>query len=168
MEIMETMETMETTNYTDVINNLITARIRNSILNSFNHIACFISKNNTYHEIIGFNSDKSQFGNSFIKTHAEIDAVQKIRYYMKCKIIKRNKMDLIVLRLNKYGKLCQSAPCYHCTCFLNSKKTKQLVKINKIYYSNQNETITAINFNDWVKYQNCNKHVSKCWKKWVS
>jgi hypothetical protein len=157
--------------YEDIIKGMIDTRIKSSIYDSFNHIAVFISKNSTFTPIImkmvGFNSNKKQFGNSFINTHAEIDAMNKIKYYIKCKIIKKTNMDLIVLRINKSGKLCQSAPCYHCTCFLSSKHIKKLIKINKIYYSNQNETITSIKFNDWVTAQECNKHISNCWKKWT-
>jgi hypothetical protein len=159
---------MEITTYNNVINNLITIRIKNTIFGSFNHIACLISENNDFPLIIGLNSDKSQFSNKTIKTHAEIDAIKKIRYYKRCNIIKNNKMDLIVLRVNKFGKLCLSAPCYHCTCFLNSKKTKKIIKINKIYFSNENETITSFKFQDWVNFQNNNKHISNCWKNRIN
>jgi hypothetical protein len=107
------------------------------------------------------------FGNNIIKTHAEMDAIQKIKYYFKCKIIKNNRMDLIILRVNKYGQLCNSAPCYHCTRFLETTKTKKLITINRIYYSKNNGKIYNIKFNDWVLLQNSNKHISKCWKHWT-
>jgi hypothetical protein len=156
-----------TSEYSDVITYLINKRMLYTP-DTFNHIACVIPINQYCHKTIGINSDKTQYGNTIIKTHAEMDAVLKMKYFVKNKIIKKNKMDLIVLRLNREGKLCLSAPCYHCTCFLDSKKTRKLIKINRIFYSNQYETITSIKFEDWVEWQKCNKHISRCWKNWIT
>jgi hypothetical protein len=68
-------------------------------------------------------------------------------------------MNLIVLRINKNGDLCESGPCLHCTkeLFENS-----FVQIDKLYYSRAGGSITCIKFEHWVKYGKLN--VSKGWK----
>ena len=109
--------------------------------------------------VIGENSDKSLYSNSKIKTHAEMDALNKIKNLLRCKKIKKNKMDLIVLRINKSGQLCESAPCFHCTKELSSNN---IVQIDKLYFSRSDGTITCIKFSEWIK--NGTSHVSKGWK----
>jgi hypothetical protein len=102
------------------------------------------------------------YGNNLIKTHAEIDALKKIESMIKCKKIKKKKMNLIVLRINKSGLLCESAPCYHCTIELQKN---QNIIIDKLFFSRADGTITCIKFSDWVVKDNY--HVSKGWR-WVS
>ena len=72
---------------------------------------------------------------------------------------KLNKMNLIVIRTNKSGNLCNSAPCNHCTeCLINDKN----IKIDKLYYSNENGRIECVKFNEWIN--NGDKHISEGWK----
>ena len=108
---------------------------------------------------MGENSNRSLYSNDKIRTHAEMDALNKVKNLLKCKKIKKNKMNLMVLRINKIGDLCDSAPCFHCTKELSNN---DYVKIDKLYYSKYDGTITCVKFNDWV----CNgtSHVSKGWK----
>lgn len=109
--------------------------------------------------MVGENSDKSLFGNSKIKTHAEIDALKKLLKLIKFKKIKKPCMDLLVLRVNKNLSLGESAPCYHCTQML-SKCTN--ITIDKLYYSCNGGSICCIKFSDWVI--NGTDHVSKGWR----
>ncbi len=109
--------------------------------------------------VIGENSDNPLYSNSKIKTHAEMDVLNKTKELIRCKKIKKNKMNLIVLRINKSGRLCESAPCFHCTKELASNN---YVQIDKLYYSRSDETITCIKFDNWVKYGTT--HISKGWK----
>jgi deoxycytidylate deaminase len=100
------------------------------------------------------------YGDIKIKTHAEMDALNKIKKrFSRNKTNKFNKMNLIVIRTNKSGNLCNSAPCKHCTeCLINDKN----VKIDKLYYSNENGKIECVKFSDWIN--NGNKHISEGWK----
>ena len=109
--------------------------------------------------VIGENSDKPLYSNSKIKTHAEMDVLNKTKNLLRCKKIKKNKMDLIVLRINKSGKLCESAPCFHCTKELASN---DFIQIDKLYFSRADQTITCIKFDEWVN--NGTSHVSKGWR----
>lgn len=109
--------------------------------------------------VIGENSERSLHGNSLIKTHAEMDAMKNLTGFIRCKKIKKEKMNLIVLRINKGGNLCESAPCYHCTLELAKNKN---IHIDKLYYSRADGTITCIKFKEWV--DNGLFHVSKGWK----
>jgi hypothetical protein len=109
--------------------------------------------------VIGENSDKPLYSNSKIKTHAEMDALNKFKNLLRCKKIKKNKMNLIVLRINKSGQLCESAPCFHCTKELASN---EYIQIEKLYFSRADQSITCIKFDEWVN--NGTSHVSKGWK----
>jgi len=88
-----------------------------------------------------------------------MDALNKAKNLLKCQKIKKNKMNLVVLRVNKRGDLCESAPCFHCTKELNNNN---IVQIDKLFYSRADGTITCVKFNDWVT--NGTSHVSKGWK----
>ena len=111
---------------------------------------------------MGENSERYRFNNIKIKMHAEIDALNNLHYLIhsgKMKKINIKKMDLIVIRVTKTGKLGESAPCYHCTNELN-KNSK--IKINNLYYSKNDGTIKCIKFDEW--YKNGTSHVSKGWR----
>ena len=109
--------------------------------------------------ITGENSTNPLYSNNKIKTHAEMDALNKTVNLLRCKKIKKNKMNLIVLRVNKLGKLCESAPCFHCTKELSENN---FIHIDKLYFSRSDETITCIKFDEWVNNGTC--HVSKGWR----
>jgi hypothetical protein len=91
-----------------------------------------------------------------------MDALGKLEYLVKSGRYKKNKIDLLVIRTNKNGRLCESAPCYHC-----SKELAQnsFIKIDKLYFSRSDNTITCVKFSDFIKRDNI--HVSKGWK-WIN
>jgi hypothetical protein len=145
--------------YWYVIDYLIQKRIMNisklSEANHLCHIATFVDKKRKDHNlIVGINTNRKRFNNNKIAVHAEIDALQKLE-----KLNKKPKMDLIVLRVNKNGKLCESAPCRHCTIELSKNN---IVNINNLYFSRSDGSITCIKFSDWLKKED--HHVSKGWK----
>ena len=109
--------------------------------------------------VIGENSDKPLYSNNKIKTHAEMDALNKARGLIRCGKIKKNKMNLIVLRVNKLGNLCESAPCFHCTKELSENEQ---IQIDKLYFSKSDQTITCIKFDKWV--DSGKSHISKGWR----
>ncbi len=88
-----------------------------------------------------------------------MDAMKNLDNYNRCKQIKRERYNLVVLRVNKSGNLCESAPCYHCTQELNKNKN---IMIDKLYYSRADGSITCIKFKEWV--ENGNFHISKGWR----
>ena len=92
-----------------------------------------------------------------------MDALNKVKGLLKCKKIKKTKMNLVVIRVNKTGNLCESAPCFHCTKELIANS--DFVKIDKLYYSRSDGSITCIKFSDWVYCGASN--VSKGWK-WLA
>ena len=152
------------------ISMLVNRRNRQCEVGPMRHIAAFVSDLGIENKFtnwafgkfaIGENSDRVRYGNNKLSTHAEIDALKKLDNLIRvrrCK--KQNKMDLVVIRVNKSGNLCESAPCYHCTKELSESK---VVSINKLYFSRYDGTITCIKFSDWLK--NDNFHVSKGWKR---
>ena len=132
------------------------------------HIAAFISDLGMKNKFtnwafgklaIGANSERMRFGNNNLSTHAEMDALKKLDGLIRVKKCKKQKMDLVVIRVNKSGDLCESAPCYHCTKELQNTK---VITINKLYFSRWDGTITCIKFSEWVK--NEKHHISKGWR----
>jgi hypothetical protein len=163
--------TSEFNKFSPFINMLINRRIRFSELGPSCHIAAFVPDfgiENKYASwafgkiAIGENSERNRFGNAQLSTHAEMDALRKLDNLIRVKKCKKQKMDLVVIRVNKVGNLCESAPCYHCTQELSKS---QMVTINKLYFSRNNRTITCIKFSDWLT--NKNLHISKGWR-WLS
>jgi len=127
------------------------------------HIAAFMIKfddsihcNNT---IIGENSFRYLNNNNKVSVHAEMDALKKLFIMKKMRRVKKTKMDLVVIRINKNGKLCESAPCYHCTQELLKNN---LIVIDKLYYSTIYGNIVCIKFDDWITHGL--PHISKGWK----
>jgi len=88
-----------------------------------------------------------------------MDVLNKITNLIRCKKIKKNKINLFVLKVNKLGQLCESAPCFHCTKELAQNK---FIQIDKLFFSRSDETITCVKFDKWVSMGTC--HVSKGWK----
>jgi len=147
---------------------LIKKRIQFCFMGSHCHIAAFVSDLENENKFsnwafgkfaIGENSNKSRYGNKNIYIHAEIDALNKLYSLIRIQKCKKQKMDLLVIRVNKSGNLCESAPCYHCTQELAKAK---VVSINKLYFSRWDGTITCIKFTEWSK--NDNLHISKGWR----
>lgn len=112
---------------------------------------------------MGENSDTPLYSNSKIKTHAEMNALNKVKGLLKCQKLKKNKMNLMVLRVNKNGDLCESAPCFHCTKELVNNS--EYVQIEKLFFSRADGTIRCVKFNDWVS--SGISHVSKGWR-WLA
>ena len=153
------------------INMLINRRISFCELGPSCHIAAFVMNLATENKYcgwalgkmaIGENSERIRFGNNRLSTHAEMDALRKLDNLFRIQKCKKQKMDLVVIRVNKSGNLCESAPCYHCTKELAKSS---VVIINKLYFSRFDGTISCIKFSDWLK--NDDFHVSKGWK-WMS
>jgi deoxycytidylate deaminase len=91
-----------------------------------------------------------------IKRHAECDALKHAERLVNIGAIKNNKFDMVVIRINKTGELCESAPCIYCTKSLAESK---IIKINKIYFSQSDRSIASYKFNEWIL--NGKKHISK-------
>jgi len=89
-----------------------------------------------------------------------MDALRKYGLLVKNKICKeKSKMDLIVIRINKSGNLCESAPCINCT---KEIAESTIVKINNLYFSRADGSITCVKFTEWLKFGTpC---TSKGWK----
>ena len=85
--------------------------------------------------------------------HAEIDAYNKLirGKYANARKIKKEKIDLIVIRINKNGELKQSRPCKHC---INKLINMANYKIGKVYYSDENGNIVSETLTDLINNSN--------------
>jgi hypothetical protein len=62
----------------------------------------------------------------------------------------KKKIDLVVIRINKSGDLCNARPCYKCLNFM------KLVNINKVYYSISSDKIISENVKNMISIQSSN------------
>jgi hypothetical protein len=163
--------TSEFDKHSPFISMLIARRVRNGNIGLYCHIASFIPDLGIENKFtnwafgkmaIGENSDRNRFGNTHLSTHAEMDALKRLDNLIRVKKCKKQKMDLIVIRVNKSGNLCESAPCFHCTKELSKSS---VVSIKRLYFSRSDGSITCIKFTDWL--ENKDYHISKGWK-WMS
>lgn len=71
--------------------------------------------------------------------------------------VKNQKIDLIVIRVNKTGEICNARPCHNC---LNMMKA---VGIRKVYYSTSSSEIVCENVKDMISIQTSAiaKHIEK-------
>lgn len=91
--------------------------------------------------------------------HAEVNAIVKYFgksfYFNKDTVYfpdnyKKKKIDLVVIRINKNGDLCNARPCYKCLNFM------KLVNINKVYYSISSDKIISENVKNMISIQSSN------------
>ena len=101
---------------------------------------------------LGVNSDRS-FHN-MPSSHSEVMALNAIKHY---KNLPR-KLDILVIRFNKYGEIRQSRPCLHCLKYMNHYCQKYKFNINNVYYSTSQDSIIKEKFNDLLK----SKHQHIC------
>ena len=89
-------------------------------------------------------------GSLHAEAHAILDLYGKDLMYSSknnkffCANDKKKKCDLIVIRINKEKKLCNSRPCYNC---LNMMKA---VNIKRVYYSDNSENIICESVKDMI------------------
>ena len=82
--------------------------------------------------------------------HAEVSAGERLKGQVNNKV---KKLDLIVIRTSKTGKLGSSAPCLHCLEYLQNLHG---IRIKNVYYSDADGEIVCCRLKDLV---NC--HVTK-------
>lgn len=101
-------------------------------------------KTNTF--TIGHSTPRRAYACIPISTHAEIDGLKQIKNtYSRTRRIQE--LDLIVLRISRYGNLCYSKPCYHC---IKQLERASYIKIKNVYYSESGGSITSVYFKDLV------------------
>jgi hypothetical protein len=102
--------------------------------------------------VIGENSARCAYSCIPISTHAEIDALLKLKsYYMRTKQKRPLRMNLLVVRITKTGKLNNAEPCHHCMLQLIRAN---FVNIQNLYYTNSSGTITCRKFTDVIDNPN--------------
>ena len=96
--------------------------------------------------ISGFNSSKKRYKNAILTTHAEVQALNNLRYQCAKFRIRSVKADLHIFRKNRNGNMTSSAPCHHCTLQLAASK---VVSIRFLYYFTESGELEKIKFKDW-------------------
>lgn len=108
---------------------------------------------------VGFNSTREAWSGCRYGRHAEQDVLMKLKPRRKKK--NRLEIDLLVIRVGKSGKLCNSKPCTHCRDYLKDNVPPGY-KIRNIYYSNRKGEIECEKYADLIKSDDC--YVSRRWR----
>jgi cytidine deaminase len=128
----------------------------NNIYGNFHHAAYIFEQKGNSINILSKGINYFGFNKS---THAECDAIIKLKPRRNKNL---KKINILVIRTSKSGKLGSSQPCYHCAKQMNDIGNLGY-KINNIYYSNNDESMTKIKFNKFI--QSDEFHISGFYKK---
>lgn len=93
--------------------------------------------------------------------HAEHDAILKLPF-----IKKKNKLEninILILRFSKNGNILMSKPCINCINNMINIPIKKGYKINNIFYSENDGSITKTTLRELNNQEN--KHYSKFFRK---
>ncbi len=112
-----------------------------TIKEPFRHIAVFFNAKNLKPFAIGENNIRNKWCGNYPSVHAEIDALMK---FITNKRYECLKVDLLVLRVSKLGKLGISRPCSRC---ISRLYTLMKYRIRYVYYSTADGYITREKFN---------------------
>jgi cytidine deaminase len=74
--------------------------------------------------------------------HAEVAAINNLH-----KTKKKIKIDIIVIRINKSGNLCNSEPCLSCLKYMEKHLLDRNYILKNIYYSDNNSNIVKTKLN---------------------
>ena len=101
--------------------------------NGYAYISCLIFKKSTKIRISkGINKYNIDCNHNTI--HAEVDAINKLRYTNK-----RTKINILVFRTNRKGNsLLMAKPCKHCLQYIYKNTHKKGYRLNRIYYTDYN------------------------------
>jgi cytidine deaminase len=112
-------------------------------INNFSHLSAIVSaRNQTTIYSRGMNDSFRKVRSGVRYTlHAEMNAIDKLK---KCK--KRKQIHLIVIRVNKLGQLRNSKPCGQCLKYLAHQSKKIGIKIQSVFYSNDQAEIECQRF----------------------
>ena len=91
--------------------------------------------------------------------HAEHDAISKLPNRNKKSL---KKINILVIRTTKTGKLSSSKPCYNCIMDMLHIPPKRGYRINWVYYSNEDESISRIKLSEL--YNSGDYHYSAYYK----
>lgn len=109
----------------------------------------------------GENSVREAYAGCGYGLHAEMDAIRKLppNYNRR----KRREIDLVVIRVDRFGCMKASKPCFMCIRHMNRLNISSGYRIGNVYYSTENGDITSCKFSDLLESED--KHVSFRFRK---
>jgi hypothetical protein len=110
--------------------------------------------------VFGENSERKPKIGAVCNTHAEVDALRRYHGFLTSKRIKARRVNVLVIRFNKSGNLCESAPCFHCSRKLFDGG---MVVVDKLFYSRSDGSVTGIKFRDWMDKEDF--HLTRGWRE---
>lgn len=112
------------------------------------HISFII--NSKSNEVITYGFNYYLNGNKFpFSLHSEVNAINKHYKKKLTKNILKVKKDLVIIKLSKTGIIGNSKPCQHCANYIYNNFDN--LKLDKIYYSTQQNTLEELTKSDLQK-----------------
>jgi len=110
---------------------------------------------------MGENSTREARNGCCYSMHAEMEAISRLPPLpLKAK---KKRIILIVIRINRYGDLLNSTPCFKCIKHLTRLNKSSGYKIDKIYYSNKDGKIVIAKLSELIESEN--KHVTYAFRQ---
>lgn len=128
--------------------------IPNIALGTHNHMACLFIKNQILS--LGFNHQTNESST----IHAEQNAISKLPV-RRSKKLKR--INLLVVRTSKSGKLNNSRPCLHCIRSMTAKTPLYGYKIHYVYFSTDDGSIKKTKLSELTQCKE--NHISSFYRK---
>jgi cytidine deaminase len=144
-------------------NNICSEIIKKCHTNTTQHHCIIVQSKNLKNTFIngklsyGINSNRSFYNIS--STHSEMEAI----YNLKNKQKLPKSIDILVIKLDRFGNLGESKPCYYCLQYMNYFQKTSKIIIKNIYYSTKNKGIIKVKFHELLNSDN--QHISYGMKK---
>lgn len=108
----------------------------------------------------GINSPREVYDGCCYSEHAEVAAIKRLKPH---KSKRKKKVSLMVIRVTRSGKLCNSKPCAKCIQYL---ATMKYYTVKDVYYSDETGQIVVVKLSKLLNDRN--KHVSSRFRRKVS
>ena len=106
------------------------------LLGTSHHAAAIFVENKTSLSCLSIGMNR--YTNHKKSTHAENSAISRLKYR---ETNKKKKVDILVIKTSKSGRIGNSKPCYHCLMDLKRLSPERGYRINNVYYSNSDGII---------------------------
>lgn len=109
---------------------------------------------------------ENKYINNIKTVHSEEDVINDLKRKFWYKINKKNKkkFNLLNIRISKNGMtITNSRPCVHCVIMCNKTNNNSGIYINKVFYTEDNNTLIQTNINKLINSDD--NYISKFYKQ---
>lgn len=112
--------------------------------NRYHLVAMVFTKKGNYIQRVSIGYNKSW---TYVPIHAEVSAFKSIATYKKLP----KKLNLVVYKFTKKGKLTPSMPCSDCRTYMEKYCKEHGITLNKVYYIEKDGCIKNMKFEEMLR-----------------